>query len=62
MIKNEFRGVTMLTIAHRLETVIGCDRIMVMDARRLVEFGAPGELLAKEGGYLAKNGRRFGGD
>jgi ABC-type multidrug transport system fused ATPase/permease subunit len=53
VIKDEFDGVTMLTIAHRLETVIGCDRMMVMDAGRVVECGAPNVLLGKEGGVLA---------
>jgi ABC-type multidrug transport system fused ATPase/permease subunit len=54
VIKKEFNGVTMLTIAHRLETVIGCDRMMVMDAGQVVECGSPSVLLEKDGGVLAR--------
>ena len=32
VIKKEFKGVTMLTVAHRLNTVIGSHRMLVMDA------------------------------
>lgn len=40
---------TILTIAHRLETVMRYDRIMVLDAGRLQEFDEPRELLKREG-------------
>ena len=52
VIKSEFSGVTMLTIAHRLNTVIDSDRIIVMDHGRVMENGAPAELLQREGGFL----------
>lgn len=51
-VKNDFSESTMLIIAHRIQTVQHCDRIMVFDAGRLVEFGAPEELRNKEGSYL----------
>ncbi|KAI0031196.1 hypothetical protein K488DRAFT_79193 [Vararia minispora EC-137] len=44
--------VTVLTVAHRLQTIMDADKIMVLDAGHLVEFGKPSELLKKEGGYL----------
>ena len=46
-IRQKFAECTVLTIAHRLNTVIDSDRILVMDAGRCVEFGTPHELLSK---------------
>lgn len=45
------RGRTVLVIAHRLETVINADRILVMDAGAVVEAGTHAELLARQGRY-----------
>ncbi|ALC47338.1 CG4562 [Drosophila busckii] len=44
-IRNKFRECTVLTIAHRLHTVMDSDKVLVMDAGRAVEFGSPFELL-----------------
>jgi ABC-type multidrug transport system fused ATPase/permease subunit len=45
----ELKGVTILTVAHRLSTVMDHDKIAVLDAGRLVEFGSPKDLLETEG-------------
>ncbi len=45
------RGRTSVVIAHRLSTVMGADRILVMDEGRLVEQGRHEELLARGGLY-----------
>ncbi|KAJ3221938.1 Multidrug resistance-associated protein 4 [Clydaea vesicula] len=47
-IRTEFKHSTVLTIAHRLNTVIDYDKIIVLDYGKLVEFGSPAELLSKD--------------
>jgi subfamily B ATP-binding cassette protein HlyB/CyaB len=44
---------TVFIIAHRLSTVRGCDRIIVMDKGRIVEQGSHEQLIAQQG-YYAK--------
>jgi len=55
------RGRTSLVIAHRLSTVQGADRILVMHHGQLVEEGSHSELLAAEGLYRHLHELQFAG-
>ncbi|RKP25263.1 P-loop containing nucleoside triphosphate hydrolase protein [Syncephalis pseudoplumigaleata] len=44
-IRQEFSQATLLCIAHRLRTIIDYDKVLVMDAGRLVEYDAPSTLI-----------------
>jgi ATP-binding cassette subfamily B protein len=48
------KGRTVIVIAHRLRTVVGADKIAVLDNGRLVEEGSAKELLAKKDGLFAR--------
>lgn len=50
-LQSAMRGRTTLVIAHRLATVMGADRILVMDQGRIVEEGRHEELVANNGLY-----------
>lgn len=53
---------TVLVIAHRLSTVTGADRILVMDAGRILERGPHAELMARGGVYADLFRSQFLGD
>jgi len=47
LIRNEFNDVTVICIAHRLETIIDYDRILVLSKGEIQEFDTPNNLLSK---------------
>ncbi|XP_009998357.1 PREDICTED: canalicular multispecific organic anion transporter 1 [Chaetura pelagica] len=52
-IRSEFADCTVLTIAHRLHTIMDSNRVMVLQAGRIVEYDSPEELLKKQGIFSA---------
>lgn len=51
-IRKEFAHCTVLTIAHRLNTILDSSRVMVLDSGKIVEFDSPNALLNKENGHF----------
>ncbi|KAG8928379.1 hypothetical protein FRC02_006990 [Tulasnella sp. 418] len=50
VIATEFNDRTLIIVAHRLQTVMGSDKVLVLDAGKVIEFDTPANLLEKEGG------------
>ena len=53
-LRTSLDGISVLTIAHRLDTVMHCDTVVVVDEGRVAESGAPEELRARPGGRFAE--------
>ncbi|XP_070453690.1 multidrug resistance-associated protein 1-like isoform X1 [Equus przewalskii] len=52
-IRKEFSDCTILTIAHRLHSVIDSDRVLVLDSGRIIEFETPRNLICQKGLFFA---------
>ncbi|CAI5495011.1 unnamed protein product [Closterium sp. Naga37s-1] len=59
-VREEFKGRTMLTIAHRLNTIMDSDRILVMDAGMALEYDTPANLVLNENSIFAAMVRSTG--
>lgn len=52
MIRDSFADCTVLTIAHRINTIMDYDRVIVMDDGRVVEFDTPSNLYFQKGEFF----------
>ncbi|KAJ8550590.1 hypothetical protein ON010_g10479 [Phytophthora cinnamomi] len=52
-IRKEFAEATVLTIAHRVDTILDYDKILVLKQGHIVEFGSPAVLRSKPNGEFA---------
>ncbi|KAJ6483901.1 P-loop containing nucleoside triphosphate hydrolase protein [Mycena vulgaris] len=57
-IREELSGAIVITIAHRLKTIMDYDRILVLDDGELQEFGSPKALLQQTGGVFREMCRK----
>lgn len=59
-----FQNRTIITIAHRINTIIDSDRIVVLDKGEVAEFDTPAELIKQGGKFyeLAKEAGLLDGD
>lgn len=54
LINEEFVDATVLTIAHRLNTIINSDRVMLLSQGKLIDYDSPKKLLADPNTAFAK--------
>ena len=52
ILMERFKEATVFVIAHRISNVMGCDRVLVFDQGRVVQDGAPEELLGEKSGIF----------
>lgn len=48
-----FQGATILAVAHRLDTVIEYDKILVLGSGGVLEYGTPHELITNGGAFCS---------
>ena len=59
-IRTKFGGCTVLTIAHRLNTIMDSDKVLVMDNGEVVEFDHPHILLQQNDSYFSRMAQQSG--
>ena len=52
-VSKSFQGATIIAVAHRLDTVIGYDKILVLGHGSVLEYGTPHELVEKGGDFAS---------
>ena len=51
-VERKFQDSTMIVVAHRVQTVLECDKIIVMNEGYIQDFGTPEDLLKQEDGFF----------
>lgn len=52
-VKKSFRGATIISVAHRLDTIIENDLILVLGNGKVLEFGSPSDLISQDGHFTS---------
>ena len=60
MIRTEFKQTTVITIAHRLNTIINYDKILVLENGEVKEYDSPLKLIKNEESFLGNLIRKTG--
>ena len=53
LLETEFADWTIVVVAHRLQTIVDFDRVLVLEDGRVAEYGRPRDLLEKGGAFKA---------
>ncbi|KAJ0342874.1 hypothetical protein COL922a_000698 [Colletotrichum nupharicola] len=59
VLRSWFQDLTIIAIAHKLESIVDFDRVAVVDAGELIEYGRPKELLERNSAFKALYERSF---
>ena len=59
-IRSEFKNCTILTIAHRINTILDYDKIMVLDNGELIEFDTPEALIEDQTSFFHSMAKESG--
>jgi ATP-binding cassette subfamily C (CFTR/MRP) protein 1 len=65
LLRQKFAGHTIIAVAHRLDTILDFDKVVVMNQGSLVEYGEPHRLLDQQGSWfksLYEDVSRAGGE
>jgi ATP-binding cassette subfamily C (CFTR/MRP) protein 1 len=54
VVRKEFLGYTVLTVAHRVDTIMDSDVVVMMNDGSVVEVGSPDDLLKRDNGWFTK--------
>ena len=52
VVREEFKGWTIVIVAHKIESVLEIDKVAVLDKGESIEVGTPIQLLGREGGVF----------
>jgi ATP-binding cassette subfamily C (CFTR/MRP) protein 1 len=52
LLRSKFASHTVIAVAHKLDTVLDFDKVVVMNQGQLVEYGEPYKLLERQGSWF----------
>jgi ATP-binding cassette subfamily C (CFTR/MRP) protein 1 len=52
LLRSKFPNHTLIAVAHKLDTILDFDKVVVMNKGQLVEYGSPHKLLERQGSWF----------